>query len=133
MFFSVLKVWDWRRYIIPNNKLVEKEFENLCLYDERLWVHIPFWVAPDTDLEKVKIIVKNVMNTSKFLENSEAPSFWVMELEKNAILCWIAGWAYSPANAWALKADTRKRLAMDLQKAGIEFHKGIENITLSKS
>lgn len=130
MLYSIIKTWDWRRFVIPNHKLVQKEFENLSLSDEYEWVHISFWVAPDTDLEYVKQIAKGVMNTSKFLERIERPSFWVIDLEKTAIKCWIAGWAHTPAGAWALKADTRKRLALELQKAGVKFHRTTNEVSV---
>lgn len=131
MLYTIIKVWDWRRYVIPNQRLIQKEFENLSLKDEYEWVHIAFWVAPDSDLELVKRLAKSVMASSKFLERIERPSFWVMNLEKQAIECWIAGWAHTPANAWALKADTRKRLALAFQRAGIKFERVTRKVSVS--
>lgn len=133
MFFTVVKVWTWRRYVIPNSSLLNKEIENLSMHDENEWVYVPFWVEPRADLEKVKLLAKEVMGSSQYLEKIENPSFWVMDLEKTAIKCWIAGWAHTPARAWALKADTKKRLAMALQRENIDFQLQRGQIQISEN
>lgn len=102
--------------------MLTKEIESLSLHDENERVYVPFWVEPKSDLEKVKLIAKEVMASSLYMEKIENPSFWVMDLEKTAIKCWIAGWANTPARAWALKADTNKTLAQALRREKIEFH-----------
>lgn len=121
MLNTIVKVWNWRRLIIPNNKLLDIEFENLSLNNESEWAHISFWVEPNADLEQVKKTAKAAMSESKALLDVEEPSFWVMNLEKDAIECWVAGWAATPADAWALKSSTRRILVKKLAELGVNY------------
>jgi moderate conductance mechanosensitive channel len=129
LLYTVVKVWNWRRYVIPNDKMMKKELVNLTLGDELEWAHVEFRVSPDADLTLVKKIAKNAM-VCRYLVKDEDPSFWVMDLEKDAISCWVAGWANDPAQAWALKSTTRKNLVDELQRNGIGFQMANTNIQL---
>ncbi|MFT6632126.1 MAG: small-conductance mechanosensitive channel [Bacteriovoracaceae bacterium] len=126
--YSVLKRWDWNRIVIPNSNLLQKEIEHLTMTDHFLWTHIEFYVAPDSNLEKVEAIAKKVANESKYFNKLEDPSFWVMDIQKDTIKCWLAAWADSPSEAWELRHEMRTRLLQALQKEGIKFHE----INLSK-
>jgi moderate conductance mechanosensitive channel len=129
LLYTVVKVWNWRRYVIPNDKMMKKELVNLTLGDELEWAHVEFRVSPDADLTLVKKIAKNAM-VCRYLVRDEDPSFWVMDLEKDAISCWVAGWANDPAQAWALKSTARKNLVDELQRNGIGFQMANTNIQL---
>ncbi len=125
--YTTVKIWNWNRWIIPNSKLINKEYENLSKTDEQEWAYIEFFVAPDSDIELVKKLAKESME-NPYLDRIEAPSFWVMELEKDSIKCWVAGWAKNAAEAWALKAKTREILITKLQDRGIRYHKNLAEI-----
>jgi len=120
--YSVLKRWDWNRIIIPNSKLLEKEIEHLTMNDHFIWAHIEFYVSPEASIEKVGEIAKDVAAHSKYFNDVEDPTFWVMGLEKDTIKCWIAAWANSPSEAWELRNDIRTNLIKALQREGIKFH-----------
>ncbi len=130
--YTTVKIWNWNRWIIPNSKLINKEYENLSKTDEQEWAYIEFFVAPDSDIELVKKLAKESME-NPYLDRIEAPSFWVMELEKDSIKCWVAGWAKNAAEAWALKAKTREILITKLQDRGIRYHKNLAEINASPS
>lgn len=131
LLYTVIKVWNWRRFVIPNHKLLQKEFENLSQIEENEWAYIEFYVSPDADIEEVKKIAKKSMKC-KFLDPVEPPSFWVMDLQKDAIKCWVAGWSTNPAEAWALKSIARRNLARELQQAGIKFQSIQNQVNLNK-
>lgn len=120
--YSVIRKWDWNRIVIPNSKLLQKEIQNLTMNDQYIWAHVEFFVAPDSDLQKVESIAKNVVKDSKYFNKSEEPSFWVMGLEKDTIKCWLAAWADNPSDAWELRNDLRTSIVKSLQKEKIKFH-----------
>lgn len=121
--YTVMKVWDWRRYVIPNSRLIQKEFINLSLNDKYVWAHIPFYVDYNSNIEKVEeLAIKAVKDTSVFNNEHESPSFWVMDMEEKGIQCWIAGWADSPTKAWDLKHETRRNLIKFFKEEGIKAH-----------
>lgn len=121
--YCVVKVWDWRRYIIPNQRMIQKEFINYTIKDSFVWKKVEFWVSADADLHEVERLSVAAMNESESLVSDEAPSFWIMGVEKDAVRCWIAGWAESPAQAWTLSHETRRSIVHKLQAAGIRLHR----------
>lgn len=129
--YTIVKLWNWNRWVIPNHKLLQKEFENLSAGDDQEWAYVEFCVSPFSDLEKVKILAKQSMEC-RYLKKSEVPSFWVMELNPDHIKCWVAGWAHNPAEAWALKSTTRRNLGKMLKNEGILFQSVQNQVSIDK-
>ncbi|MEE2960647.1 MAG: mechanosensitive ion channel domain-containing protein [Myxococcota bacterium] len=117
--FTVVRIWDWRRYIIPNAKLISKEFVNYTTVDSYQWASVEFWVPYEADLEKIEELVAKATRKSKYFVEHEKPRFWIMEMTKDSIRCWAAGWADSPADAWALAHDLRTHLITDFRAHNI--------------
>lgn len=120
--YSILKRWDWYRIIIPNSALLNKEIQNLSLKDAYIWAHVEFYIEPEADITKVEQLALEAAKNSPHYTVSEAPSFWVMSMDKEAIKCWVAAWAPSPLDAWELRHEIRTRLIKSLQQVGIGFN-----------
>lgn len=127
MTSTVVKQWDWRRYIVPNAKMLNTEFVNHTRSDRYIWAKVEFWVAYDAPLDKVRLLAKDIAMSSKYFANYEAPSFWVMVLDQRAYQCWIAAWADSPSKAWELQSEIRFQLTKRMQEEGIRTHNHIIN------
>ncbi len=120
---TIIKLWNWKRLIIPSSKMLSKEVLNLTYHDSYIWVHITFYVSYETNLDQVKqIAIESVQKSDSFSSN-EMPGFWVMEMEKDAYQCWIAGWTNSATKAWNLASDIRTGIAMKFQSDGIRAHR----------
>lgn len=128
MTHTIVKIWDWRRYVVPNAQMITKDFINLTLGDPFHWTYVEFWVSPDADLEIVREKAIAAAEQSDFFANYEPPRFWVMELGKEAIRCWVAAWANTPADAWSLKNEIRTELAGQLRKLGVTPHRFVLDI-----
>lgn len=120
--YSIIQIWDWRRYVIPNSKLLQKDFINYSLIDTYQWAYVEFWVSYEADLDLVKKLATDSAAGSSAFVNYEEPSFWVMEMAKDGIRCWVAGWTDTPAEGWALTNDIRTTLSMSLHREGITCH-----------
>ncbi len=119
---TVIKAWDWRRYIIPNNRMLTKEFLNFSISDSFIWEHVEFWISHDADINRVEDISLRAAAGNEYFADYEDPRFWIMDMEKEAIKCWVAGWTNSPADSWMFKVELRKQLISEFQKAGIQSH-----------
>ncbi|MEZ7197457.1 mechanosensitive ion channel family protein [Pseudodesulfovibrio karagichevae] len=117
-----IKTWDWKRYVIPNSRMLNKEFVNLTLNDSLLWAYLEFSVSYDADLEEVSDIATRVAGQSRHHNAQEPPQFWVMRMDKESVTCWVAAWADSPAEAWNLKSDIAVRLIREFRERGIPTH-----------
>lgn len=120
--FTMVKIWNWRRYIIPNSQMLSKTFVNYTIKDMFQWMHVEFWVSYQADLERVKQIAVEAALSSPNYAPHEKPTFWVMEMDKDGYKCWIAAWSNSPGAAWELGNDIRTRLLLDFRKHGIHTH-----------
>ncbi len=121
--YSVIKKWDWRRIVIPNSKMLNKEVQNLTLRDRHVWAYVEFFVAPGSGIERVKQLAVQAAKKSPYFYDIEEPSFWVMAIEKDGIKIWIAAWAKTPSDAWELRNDMRTNIIISLEKEKIPLQK----------
>ncbi|MDA3956335.1 mechanosensitive ion channel domain-containing protein [Oceanispirochaeta sp.] len=119
---TIIKLWDWRRLVIPNSTMINMEFVNYTLNDKWQWAHVEFFVSYDSDLDLVKKIAQDAALSSDKRMGIEEPTFWIMETSRDSIKCWLATWATSPIDAWELKVEIRTSLVIGLKKAGIKTH-----------
>jgi small-conductance mechanosensitive channel len=116
---TVVKVWDWRRYILPNSVMLGKYLVNYTISDPYIWAHVGFYVAPDADLGKVEQLALQTAREHMSNRSFEQPRFWVMDFEKDSIHCWVAAWSNSPSDAWTFSANVRRELVMRFKEQGI--------------
>ncbi|HRX87423.1 MAG TPA: mechanosensitive ion channel [Phycisphaerae bacterium] len=119
---TTLKVWDWRRYMVPNHHMLAKELVNYSIIDRYQWAYVEFWVSPASDLDSVRAIAIASARASRNFAGYEDPRFWVMEMGKEGIRCWIAAWADTPSAAWQLSHDIRTELTRRFRETGISTH-----------
>lgn len=120
---TVVKIWNWRRYIIPNSRMLSKEIINCTINDTYQWVHVEFLVAYGSDIQQVKALAIDAAARSRHFADYEDPRFWVMDMLEKGYRCWVAAWADSPAEAWELSNDIRSRLIEAFDANGILTHK----------
>jgi len=119
---TVIKLWDWRRLVLPNSKMLNTDFINYTINDKFIWAKVEFWVSYRASLEEVRTLAIRQAKTSRHFANYEDPSFWVMQMDKDGYKCWLAAWTNSPAGAWELGNDVRTGLIMLFQQRGIHAH-----------
>jgi small-conductance mechanosensitive channel len=119
---TTIKLWDWRRYVVPNARMLQSTFLNYSLFDAYMWVHVELHVAYEADLHRVRELAVESARKSSCYRDYEEPRFWIMELQPEAVRCWIAAWADNPAQAWQLAHDMRSELVLRLQEANIRTH-----------
>ena len=119
---TVVKLWDWRRYIVPNSRMLNKEVINFSTRDSLIWAKLEFYVAHDADLQEVESVAVRTASRSPYLVGTEEPRFWVMGMEKEAVKCWLAMWAANPADAWSIRTEVGQTLIGELNRHGIKTH-----------
>jgi small-conductance mechanosensitive channel len=119
---TVIKLWDWRRHVIPNSAMIAKEFINYSLTDSYQWAYVEFWVSYDSDIELVRRLALETARENQYTHDEDEPRFWVMDMFKEGIRCWVTAWAHSPAEAWVMRTEIRTSLVMKLRENGIKTH-----------
>lgn len=120
--YTTIKVWDWRRYLVPNAKLISKEFLNYSLTDKYVWACIEFFIEPTADIEQIENEIVQATKQSPNFNNYryEDPQIWNMGMEKDAVKVWLAAWAKNPTTAWNLKSDMRTIVSKTLRKHNLK-------------
>lgn len=116
---TTVKIWDWRRYLVPNTRMLQTCLTNYSLNDRYLWKNVEFYVAPGTDLEMVRALAIDCAQRSAHFAEHEPPECWVMELKPEWVRLMVAAWADTPSQAWLLGDDIRSALSRELAARGI--------------
>jgi len=119
---TIIKLWDWRRYIVPNSRMLAKEIFNYSTRDRFLWAKLEFWVAHTADLKLVEEVAVDVARKHPLRLGNEDPQFWVMGMEKDCVKCWLAAWTGSPADAWTIRVELARDVTTGLKEKGIRPH-----------
>lgn len=125
MTHTTIKIWDWRRYVVPNRRMLDVEVINYTVQERFLWAQIEFYVAYGTDLALVERLAVEAAKASAAFAGSEDPRFWVMGLGERSIRCLVAAWAIGPAGAWDIKHDVRTALVREFAARGIRSHNNV--------
>lgn len=126
---TTIKLWDWRRLIVPNAKMIQQSFYNYSVFDRFQWAYVEFWVAYDADLQQVEQLAIEAATASDYFADYEKPQLWVTDLGRDGVRCWLAAWAEGPADAWYLRNDIRHGIASRLREAGIPVHMHRHDVT----
>jgi len=120
---TVIKIWNWRRYIIPNSRMLAKEIVNCTINDAYQWTNVEFFIAYDSDVRLVKELAVNAAMKSRYFADYEDPRFWVMEMGERGYKCWVAAWTDSPIDAWELGNEVRTELITQFRAHGVNCHR----------
>ena len=116
---TTIKLWDWRRYVVPNRRMLQSNFLNYSLNDRYIWAAVDVWVDYKTDIDRVRTIAIQCAQESRHFSGAEEPEFWVVELAKDGIRCKIAAWADLPSSSWMLRHDISRGLAQAFVRENI--------------
>lgn len=119
---TVVKLWDWRRYVVPNGSMLTKEVINYTNRESLLWSKLEFYVAYEADLDAVREIAVQAGRENPHFAGQEDPKMWVMGMEKEGVLCWLAMWTKSPADAWSIRVEVGEAIVRKLIEKGIHTH-----------
>lgn len=119
---TVIKLWDWRRYVVPNSRMLTKEAIHYTNRESLLWALLKFNVAYDADLDRVEAIAVEAGRESKLRTGNEDPKFWVMGMGRESVECWLAVWSKGPLDAWTLRAEMGGKIARAMRDEGIDSH-----------
>ncbi|HMB00581.1 MAG TPA: mechanosensitive ion channel domain-containing protein, partial [Spirochaetota bacterium] len=66
---TTVKLWDWRRLIIPNSQMINRQFINYSLFDRYIWAYVEFEIAYNEDIKKIETIAKECARASAYFKN----------------------------------------------------------------
>ncbi len=117
-----VKLWDWRRYLVPNSQMLTKEVLHYSSKEGYIWARLKFHVGYDADIKAVREIALEAARESPHLAGTDDPELWVMNMHMQTVECWLAMWVASPLDAWLIRVEVAEKLVARFQSSGIRTH-----------
>jgi small conductance mechanosensitive channel len=121
MFYTVLLTADNKTVIIPNGKLFNEVIVNITREGTRR-LDFEVKVGYANDVERVRGIIENSINTSPNLLKTPASRVGINSLEIDSIRYIVNVWV-QPANFLTAKLALQEKIIKDLTAAGVTFPK----------
>lgn len=113
--FVVIKLWDWRRLVVPLSYFIEKPFQNWTRENASIigsvFVHVDYTVPVDRVREKLKDIAK-----ASPLWDGQVVNLQVTDATEGTIELRALVSARTSPSAWDLRCEVREKLIAFLQE-----------------
>jgi small-conductance mechanosensitive channel len=119
---SVISTYDGSDIIIPNGDLLNAHLINWTLGDTKRRVEVLVGVAYGTDIEKVKAILMNILETDVRILRYPDPTILVKEFASSSVDFRLLFWIDTAYHLWSgVKSDVLEQIDIHFKKEGIEI------------
>ena len=121
VFTTVMKSPDNKRIIVPNSHIMGGTITNYSSMPQRR-VDLLVGVSYDSDLDKVREVLNDILEADERILREPAPVIAVMELADSSVNFVVRPWT-DAANYWPLKFDLNEKIKkrFDAEGIGIPF------------
>jgi small-conductance mechanosensitive channel len=105
----VVRLWDWRRMVVPLSYFIERPFQNWTRDTQSLIGAIAFHVDYCTDVSRIRQRLEEVVRESKLWDGAVV-NLQVIEASPRAIELRALVSARTAPQSWDLRCEIRERL-----------------------
>lgn len=113
--YVVLRLWDWRRLVIPINYIMEKPFQNWTISSSRLIGIVYLYVDFSLPVDQLREELNRVLKETK-LWDKQVGVLQVSDVTENTMQLRILVSAEDGPKAWDLRCEVREKLIAFVQK-----------------
>ena len=113
--YVVIKVWDWRRLVVPLSYFLEKPFQNWTRQSTDLIGTVLLWVDYTVPVAPVRRKLEEIANGSR-LWDGQVVNLQVVDSNERAVQLRALVSARSSPEAWDLRCEVREKLILFLQQ-----------------
>ncbi len=114
--YVVVKIWDWRRLVVPISYFLEKPFQNWTRMSAELIGTVLLWVDYTTPVDRVREALADIVKNSK-LWDGRVVNMQVTDASDRAIRLRALASARNSQDVWDLRCEIREKLIAFLQEA----------------
>jgi small-conductance mechanosensitive channel len=107
--YLVVRIWDWRRLIVPLSWFLEQPFQNWTRESAAIIGGVHLFVDYRTPIDEVRKEVDRIVHASP-LWDQNVVNVQVVEATANAIELRVLATAKDASKAWDLRCEIRERL-----------------------
>jgi small-conductance mechanosensitive channel len=112
--YVVIKVWDWRRLVVPLSYFLERPFQNWTRHTTDLIGSVFLWVDYTVPVNRLRAELERIAKGSK-LWDGQVVNLQVVESNDRAIQLRALVSARTSPQAWDLRCEVREKLIAFLQ------------------
>jgi len=112
--YVVVKIWDWRRMILPLSYFLEKPFQNWTLQSTDLIGVVLLWVDYTVPVAPIRSELEEIAKTSR-LWDGQVVNLQVVDTNERAVQLRVLVSARTAPEAWDLRCEVREKLIAFLQ------------------
>lgn len=123
LMHTIIRTWDNRRIVIPNNVLANTIIENWTLTDPSLLGTVMVYADYACNVDEVRQWVKEIVNASPYSTSEKVAVVQVVDFTEKTIALRVLCKSADAASAWNLRCEIREILLKRLMESGISFPK----------
>ncbi len=112
--YVVVRVWDWRRLVVPLSYFIEKPFQNWTREGSSVIGTVYWYMDYTVPIEKVREKLGEFLETSPYWDG-EVSNLQVVDTDKDTIHLRGLMSARTAPQAWDLRCEIRERILVWLQ------------------
>ncbi|MDD4980490.1 MAG: mechanosensitive ion channel [Candidatus Omnitrophica bacterium] len=119
LMHTIIRTWDNRRIVVPNNVLVNEVIENWTIKDPSLLGVIMIYVDYTCDVDKIKGWVKEIVAVSQNSTSERIGVVEVVDFTEKSMALRILCKASDATKAWDLRCEIREKLIRKFKQEGL--------------
>lgn len=112
--YVVIKIWDWRRLVVPLSYFLEKPFQNWTRQTTDLIGTVMLWVDYTVPVARIRTKLEELAKASK-LWDGQVVNLQVVDSSERALQLRCLVSARTSPEAWDLRCEMREKLIAFLQ------------------
>ncbi|MFH1034266.1 MAG: mechanosensitive ion channel family protein [Pseudomonadota bacterium] len=122
---TIVRLWDARRLIIPNEKLDGMTLTNYSIIDSKALLSVTFGVSYDTDIDLARrLILEEVAACPRLLPPETAPAppaVLVAEWAESSVILRLNAWVANMDDYWGAKFMLQETVKKRFDQEGVEI------------
>ncbi|OVE75517.1 hypothetical protein BVX98_07315 [bacterium F11] len=119
LMHTIIRTWDIRRIMVPNNVLINKVIQNWTIKDPSLLGIVMLYVDYKCDVEKLKKWVKDIVDASPFSTQERVAAVQVVDFTEKTMQIRILGKGPDAPTTWNLRCEIREKLTKKFKEEGM--------------
>lgn len=123
LMHTIIRTWDNRRIVVPNNILATTVIENWTLTDPSLLGTVMVYADYACNVDEVRRWVKEIVDASPSSSPEKLAVVQVVDLTEKAVVLRVLCKSADAASVWDLRCEIREKLLKRFAESGISFPK----------
>jgi small-conductance mechanosensitive channel len=113
--YVVIKLWDWRRLVVPLSYFLERPFQNWTRHSSDLIGTVMLWVDYTVPVARVRARLEEIVRESR-LWDRQVVNLQVVDSNERAVQLRALVSARTSEQTWDLRCEVREKLVAFLQE-----------------